>query len=130
MIQNFEKANNVKIVYKIVDRRPGDIGCVYADACKANDVLGWKAEYSVEDMCKHVWKWQSNNPNGFQLTNVQNGKNISSNGVQKGVHSNALVHDENVIKSKDVSKSVGNDSEPNNNIHPYQKSAQYQKIVN
>ena len=44
--------NGVKVPYKIVDRRPGDIASCYADPSKAYEVLGWKAEYGVEEMVR------------------------------------------------------------------------------
>lgn len=52
MIHTFEKANNLKLNYKIVERRPGDIAVCYADATKAQKELGWKAELTLEDMCR------------------------------------------------------------------------------
>lgn len=61
----FEKASGVKIPYVIAPRRPGDPDQVYADATKANTVLGWKATRSIEKMCEDTWRWQSNNPNGY-----------------------------------------------------------------
>ena len=61
----FEKASGVKIAYKIVDRRPGDPDEVYANADKANKVLGWSAKRDIEQMCVDTWRWQSNNPKGY-----------------------------------------------------------------
>ncbi|WP_273322681.1 UDP-glucose 4-epimerase GalE [Vallitalea guaymasensis] len=66
VINNFEKATDVKVPYKIIERRPGDIGTCYADASKAYKELGWKAEKNLEDMCRDSWCWQSNNPNGYE----------------------------------------------------------------
>jgi len=65
VINNFEKATDVKVPYKIIERRPGDIGTCYADASKAYKELDWKAEKNLEDMCRDSWRWQSNNPNGY-----------------------------------------------------------------
>jgi len=65
VVKSFEKANGVKIPYKITGRRPGDIGTCFADPSKALKVLGWKAEKSLEDMCRDSWNWQKNNPNGY-----------------------------------------------------------------
>lgn len=65
VIKAFEEANKVKIPYKIVSRRQGDIDSCYADSTKANKVLGWKAEKTIVDMCKDSWRWQKNNPNGY-----------------------------------------------------------------
>jgi UDP-glucose 4-epimerase len=57
-INAFEKANGVKVNYKIVDRRPGDIEQIYADTSFANKELGWKAELGLEEMMASAWKWQ------------------------------------------------------------------------
>lgn len=57
LINTFEKVNNVKINYKIVDRRPGDIATCYADPKKAYEELGWKAEKDIEDMCKDAYNF-------------------------------------------------------------------------
>lgn len=65
MIQAFERASGKKVAYKIVDRRPGDLGSVYADCSLAGKELGWRAEKDLDDMCKDLWHWQSKNPNGF-----------------------------------------------------------------
>lgn len=50
----------------IAPRRPGDTDELYSDPSKAADVLGWKAEYGIEDMCRDSWNWQKNNPDGYQ----------------------------------------------------------------
>lgn len=52
LVTTFEKVNNVKINYQIVDRRPGDIAACYADPSYAKDKLNWKAELGIEDMCR------------------------------------------------------------------------------
>ena len=57
-VKTFEKVNGVKVPYKIVERRSGDIGVCYADTEKAERVLGWKAEKTLEDMCRDLWRWQ------------------------------------------------------------------------
>lgn len=66
MIYGFEKASGKKIPYKIVERRQGDIAACYADASKAQAELGWSAERFVDEMCTDIWRWQSNNPNGYE----------------------------------------------------------------
>jgi UDP-glucose 4-epimerase len=66
VINGFEKATGVKINYKIVDRRPGDIATCYSDPSKAKEVLGWEAKRDIEEMCEDSWRWQSQNPNGFE----------------------------------------------------------------
>ena len=65
IVKNFEKASGVKIPYRIVDRRPGDIAQCYADASKAEKELGWKAERDLQEMCEDSWRWQKNNPDGY-----------------------------------------------------------------
>ena len=65
IIKAFEEANNIKIAYKIVDRRPGDIAECYADPTKAKEELGWQATKDIVDMCRDAWNWQKQNPNGF-----------------------------------------------------------------
>ncbi|MDD6527431.1 MAG: UDP-glucose 4-epimerase GalE, partial [Oscillospiraceae bacterium] len=65
VINAFEKASGIKINYKIVDRRPGDIATCYSDPSKAFNELGWKAERGLEQMCADSWRWQSQNPNGY-----------------------------------------------------------------
>ena len=58
VVNSFEKATGKKLNYKIVDRRPGDVISVYADTKKANIVLGWKAEKTMEDALVSAWKWE------------------------------------------------------------------------
>lgn len=65
MVQAFEEANGIRIPYRIVARRPGDIATCYADCTKAAKVLGWKAEKTLVDMCRDGWRWQKQNPNGY-----------------------------------------------------------------
>ncbi|MBQ7801402.1 MAG: UDP-glucose 4-epimerase GalE [Oscillospiraceae bacterium] len=65
MVKAFIKVNGVDVPYKIVDRRPGDLATCYADPAKSAEVLGWKAQYGLEDMVRDAWNWQSKNPKGF-----------------------------------------------------------------
>ena len=65
IVRAYEKASGLTVNYKIVDRRPGDIATCYADPTKAYEVLGWKAEYNIEDMCRDLANWQKKNPNGY-----------------------------------------------------------------
>ena len=58
LVNTFEKATGVKVPHKIVGRREGDIEQVWANPEKANNVLGWKAEESLEDTLKSAWNWQ------------------------------------------------------------------------
>ncbi len=65
MVNTFQEVNQVAVPYQIVGRRPGDIATCYADPAKSAELLGWKAEKTLADMCRDSWRWQSNNPNGF-----------------------------------------------------------------
>lgn len=66
MIKSFEQVIGRPIQYKIVDRRPGDIAISYAEVSKANTELKWTAEKGLNDMCADAWRWQQNNPNGYE----------------------------------------------------------------
>lgn len=59
LIDAFESANNVKIPYRIVERRKGDIAFSLADPHKAWELFGWKTERTLEDMCRDAWRWQN-----------------------------------------------------------------------
>ena len=65
LVEAFKKASGVDVPYKIVERREGDPAKDYANADKAKKLLGWEAEFGIEQMCKDSWNWQSNNPNGY-----------------------------------------------------------------
>ncbi|MCI8633318.1 MAG: UDP-glucose 4-epimerase GalE [Lachnospiraceae bacterium] len=65
VIHAYEKACGKELPYQVVGRRAGDIAFCYGDASKAERELGWKAQYSIEDMCADSWRWQSQNPNGY-----------------------------------------------------------------
>ena len=54
------------LFYEIKPRRAGDIAMCYADPAKAARVLGWKAEKGLDEMCADSWRWQSQNPNGYE----------------------------------------------------------------
>ena len=60
VIKAFEKVTNVKLNYKIVGRREGDITAAYADTTLANEELGWESEKTLEDALLSAWKWQKN----------------------------------------------------------------------
>ena len=66
IVKAFEKASGKQIPYKIVERRPGDIATCYSDPSKAKEVLGWEAKRGLAEMCEDSWRWQSQNPNGFE----------------------------------------------------------------
>jgi UDP-glucose 4-epimerase len=65
MVRAFELASGRQVPYKIVERRPGDIAQCYADPAKATELLKWRAQKDINDMCADSWRWQSGNPNGY-----------------------------------------------------------------
>lgn len=66
MVKAFEQANGIRIPYKLVKRRPGDIATCYSDPTLAAKELGWQAEHDLATMMKDTWNWQKNNPQGYQ----------------------------------------------------------------
>ncbi|WP_119396475.1 UDP-glucose 4-epimerase GalE [Salinibius halmophilus] len=66
MVKAFETQNQVPVPYRIAPRRPGDIAACYANAGKAEQVLGWTATMTQDDMVRDTWRWQSHNPNGYK----------------------------------------------------------------
>ena len=65
LVKAFEEANQIAVPYKIMDRRPGDVARCFADASLANRELNWHTEHDLMDMCRDTWRWQKQNPNGF-----------------------------------------------------------------
>lgn len=65
MVKAFEKASGAKVPYEIKPRRAGDIPVCYADPTKAKKELGWSATMGIEEMCEDSWRWQKNNPYGY-----------------------------------------------------------------
>jgi len=65
MVEAFQKVNSVEVPYQIVARRPGDIACCYADPGFAQQELNWQAEFSLDEMMRDSWNWQSANPKGY-----------------------------------------------------------------
>ena len=66
IVNAFEEANGIKVNHEFGPRRPGDLPECWADASKADRVLGWKAERGLVKMCKDTWNWQKNNPEGYR----------------------------------------------------------------
>lgn len=66
MVNTFERVNGVKIPYVISDPRPGDLAAVYASPDRSAELLGWKAELGLDEMCRDAWNWQQKNPMGFE----------------------------------------------------------------
>ena len=65
MVKAFERVTGKAVPYKITERRPGDLGMVYASPEKSANVLGWKAQFGLDEMCRDTWNWQSKNPMGY-----------------------------------------------------------------
>ena len=66
MVKTFERVNGVSVPYVIAERRPGDLATVYASPDKSAELLGWRAEYGLEEMCRDTWNWQMKNPAGYE----------------------------------------------------------------
>lgn len=62
----FERVNGVPVVFEFAPRRAGDVATSFADASRAKNELGWKPQYTLEDMLADSWNWQKQNPNGYQ----------------------------------------------------------------
>ena len=65
MVKAFERVNGIKIPYEFTDRRAGDLPKLYSNPDKSAELLGWKAQYNLDDMCRDTWAWQSKNPMGY-----------------------------------------------------------------
>ena len=65
MVRAFERVTGITIPYEITARRPGDLATVYSSPDKSAELLGWRAEYGLDDMCRDAWAWQSKNPMGY-----------------------------------------------------------------
>lgn len=65
IVQAFEEASGRQIPYQISPRRPGDVAACYADPTLASELLDWKAERNLENMCRDSWHWQQSNPKGY-----------------------------------------------------------------
>jgi len=66
LVDTFASVTGASIPYRFVDRRPGDIATCYADTTLAEQAMGWKAQLGLDRMCADAWRWQSNNPDGYQ----------------------------------------------------------------
>jgi UDP-glucose 4-epimerase len=64
-ISAFERASGIAVPYEVVARRAGDIATCYADTSRARSELGWQAKLGLDDMCRDLWRWQSQNPAGY-----------------------------------------------------------------
>jgi len=66
VVAAFARASGRAVPYRIVPRRPGDVAACYADPSLARDLLGWEARHDLDRMCEDSWRWQQNNPRGFE----------------------------------------------------------------
>ncbi len=66
LVNAFINTTGQKVAYSIAPRRAGDIASCYASSDKAKQVLGWQAEFGIEKMCEDTWRWQSQNPQGYE----------------------------------------------------------------
>jgi len=66
VVKAFEKASNKQIDYQIIDRRAGDIASCYANPQLAKEELAWEAKFGIDKMCEDSWRWQSQNPDGYE----------------------------------------------------------------
>lgn len=65
VVEAFERVTRTKVAYEFVERRPGDLGSCWADASRAEERLGWRADHALEEMCEDTWRWQSLFPKGY-----------------------------------------------------------------
>ena len=66
LVHAFQNVNGVPVPYVIAPRRDGDVATCYSNPAKAKALLNWTAQYTVDDMCEDTWRWQKNNPNGYE----------------------------------------------------------------
>jgi UDP-glucose 4-epimerase len=65
IVNAFTRTNGVAVPYRIAERRPGDIAACYASPDRAASELHWRATHTLDDMVRDAWRWQSQNPNGY-----------------------------------------------------------------
>jgi UDP-glucose 4-epimerase len=71
LIRSLAEQSKISIPFQIVGRREGDIPIAFSNSRKANEILGWKATRSLEDMCRDGWNWAQNNPNGYSPATLE-----------------------------------------------------------
>lgn len=67
VVHAFEHASGRPVPYALVPRRPGDVASCYAQTDKAQEILNWRAQFDIDRMCADAWRWQSRNPDGYQV---------------------------------------------------------------
>lgn len=65
VVRAFEQASGRKVPFELVERRPGDVAACFADPSLAMELIGWKANLGLQQMCSDSWRWQSANPDGY-----------------------------------------------------------------
>ncbi|KAF9112436.1 hypothetical protein BGX27_003401 [Mortierella sp. AM989] len=78
MINNMSEVVGHSLPYTITERRPGDVATVIADPSLAERELGWKAEKTLKDMCRDLWRWQTMNPKGYSGSELDSLHSIAS----------------------------------------------------
>jgi UDP-glucose 4-epimerase len=66
LVRAYEMASGRPVPYEIVPRRTGDVAACWADPALAREALGWHAQHDLAQMCEDSWRWQKNNPSGFE----------------------------------------------------------------
>lgn len=66
MVKAMERACGHEIPYQVAPRRAGDVAACYAEPTLAQELLGWSAQFGLEQMCADAWRWQQHNPNGYR----------------------------------------------------------------
>ncbi len=82
VVNAFERVNGVAVPYRIKSRRAGDIAACYCDPSKAKSELGWTAKYNLDDMVRDSWRWQQQNPDGYNATSDMR----ADTGTPSGLH--------------------------------------------
>jgi UDP-glucose 4-epimerase len=65
LIRTFEKVNNISVATNLVKRRPGDVSKSFADPSKAGELIGFKCNKTLEEICSDAWNWVQKNPRGY-----------------------------------------------------------------
>ena len=90
-------------VVRVMPRRPGDLDTLFADCSLAYKKLGWKADYDTDDACRDAWRWQSNNPMGFE--DDSNAEELTKTDLKKDT---PLIT--NITNKNEKNDNVGNDN--------------------
>ncbi|KAJ1523938.1 hypothetical protein ONE63_010487 [Megalurothrips usitatus] len=109
LLRAFEDVTKNQIPFKICDRRDGDIVSMYANANLAEKELGWKARFTLPQMCEDFWRWQTMNPDGYRNCKVENGTSKLAAHNKSSVNENTKKngHCENPTKTNGNSHNCG-----------------------